>query len=213
MIPDADAARRMRLILELRQLGVTDARVLSAIERTNRSLFAPAHLEALAWDDVALPIVGGQTMTKPSLIAQAMLDLNVRSDDRVLEIGAGSGYQTAILARLGARVASVERVRALADAARARLAGLGLANASVHCADGVDGWAPDAPYDRVIVNAGAPDFLPVVLDQMAPMAIMLAPIGEGELRLKRVTKDKDGGYKVEDLGLSRAGALQGGLDA
>jgi protein-L-isoaspartate(D-aspartate) O-methyltransferase len=209
--PDADAARRMRLILELRQLGVTDARVLSAIERTERTRFAPPHLHTLAWDDVALPISDGQTMTKPSLIAQAILDLNVRGDDRVLEIGTGSGYQTAILSRLAAKVTSVERVKRLADDARDRLGAMALANVSVHWADGIDGWKEGAPFDRVIVNAGSVDFLPVVLDHMAPMGIMLAAVGEGELRLKRVHKDKDGGFKVDDLGVSRIAMMESGL--
>ncbi len=212
MNPDADAARRMRLILELRQLGITDPRILSAIERTNRAFFAPTHLEALAWDDVALPIAGGQTMTKPSLIAQALVLLNVRSDDRVLEIGTGSGYQTAILARLAQRVTSVERVKALTDAARDKMGALGLANTRIEYWDGADGWKDNAPYDRVIVNGGSVDFLPMVLDQMAPTAIMLAHVGEGELRLKRVTKDKDGNYSVEDLGVSRVAMLESGVE-
>ena len=212
MNPDATAARRMRLILELRQLGMTDGRVLNAIERTDRALFAPPHLEALAWDDVALPIARGQAMTKPTLIAQLALDLQVRQDHRVLEIGTGSGFQTAVLARLAARVTSLERFRLLSDEARDRIVDSNLPNASVHWADGADGWKPNAPYDRVIVNAGAPDFLPVVLDQMAPEAILIAPIGEGEQRLKRVRKDRDGRFTVEELGPARFADLLDGID-
>jgi len=211
MTPDAESARRMRLILELRQIGVTDARVLAALERTNRSSFAPAHMEALAWDDLALPIACGQTLTKPSLIARFVRDLGVTPADNVLEIGAGSGYQTAILARLGARVSSVERHEALAVSAQEALSAIGVTNAAVHWADGADGWATQAPYDRVIVNAAAPDFLPVVLNQMATGAVLLAPIGETEQRLMRVRKQDDGGFKVEDLGPVRLGQLEIGV--
>jgi protein-L-isoaspartate(D-aspartate) O-methyltransferase len=211
MTPDAEAARRMRLILELRQIGVTDARLLAAIELTNRALFAPLHMEALAWDDLALPIECGQTLTKPSLIAQHLLALELRPLDRVLEIGGGTGYQTAILARLATRVTSVERHKELARAAHDRLAALGVANARMHWADGADGWAPDGPFDRVIVNAAAPDFLPVVLNQMAAGGVLVAPIGEGEQRLKRVRKDADGGFTVEDLGVARMGPLGDGI--
>jgi protein-L-isoaspartate(D-aspartate) O-methyltransferase len=211
MTPDAESARRMRLILELRQIGVTDARVLAAVELTNRALFAPAHMEALAWDDLALPIACGQTLTKPSLIAQHVLALEVGPLDRVLEIGGGTGYQTAILARLATRVTSVERHKELALAAQDRLGALAIANARMHWADGVDGWAADAPYDRVIVNAAAADFLPVVLDQMAPGAVLLAPIGEAEQRLKRVRKDAAGDFKVEDLGPARMARFEDGV--
>ena len=144
MTPDADAARRMRLILELRQNGITDARVLTAIERTNRGHFAPPHMEALAWDDLALPIASDQTLTKPSLVAQMVLDLMVGPEHRVLEIGSGSGYQTAILARLAAHVTTLERHRLLAEGARGRIASLGFANVGVHWANGADGWKEGA---------------------------------------------------------------------
>jgi len=212
MIPGAADARRMRLILELRQMGVTDARVLSAIERTPRAHFAPAHLEALAWDDVALPIERGQTMTKPSLIAQMLLALQVGPGHRVLEIGSGSGFQTAVLARLADRVTSLERIRALADSARERFVEIGAANAQVHWADGADGWKADAPYDRVIVNAASEDFLPVVLDQMAPSALIVAAIGQREQSLKRVRKDEEGRFKVEAIGSVALTALAAGLE-
>jgi protein-L-isoaspartate(D-aspartate) O-methyltransferase len=211
MTPDAEAARRMRLILELRQNGITDARVLSAIERTNRAHFAPPHMEALAWDDLALPIAANQTLTKPTLVAQMVLDLQVGPDHRVLEIGAGSGYQTAILARLAAHVVSLERHRMLAEGARGRIASLGFANVGVHWANGVDGWREGAPFDRVIVNGASADFLPVVLDQIAPGGLMLAPVGEPDQRLKRVRKDGEGGFKVEDLGPVKFAYLEEGM--
>jgi protein-L-isoaspartate(D-aspartate) O-methyltransferase len=169
-------ARLMRFVLDMRQAGVTDARVLSAMERTPRAAFAPAHMEALALDDVALPLSCGQAMTKPSLVGRMVSALNLTGRERVLEIGCGSGYQTAVLARLCAKVIGLDRHARLVTDARAALGRQRLDPASTALADGLAGFTAGAPYDRIIAN-GAVEALPQAwLDQAAVGAVIVAPL-------------------------------------
>ncbi len=169
-------SRLMRFVLDMRQAGVTDPRVLSAMERTPRAAFAPEHMEALALDDVALPLPCGQAMTKPSLVGRMVIALNLSGAERVLEVGVGSGYQTAVLARLCARVIGLDRHTRLVTDARAALGRQRLDPAQTVLADGMSGYAQAAPYDRIVAN-GAVETLPQAwVEQAADGALIVAPL-------------------------------------
>lgn len=186
----SDPARLMRFILELRQAGVTDARVLGAMERTPREHYAPAHLSDLAFDDIALPLAHAQAMTKPSVVGRVVAALDAQPNDSVLEIGAGSGYQAAVLALLAHKVVTLDRWRALAADARMRFGQARLMRVFAHCADGAEGWADEAPYDRIVLNAAAPEPPAGLLAQLKPGGTLVAPIGDAEgQRLMRWRND------------------------
>ncbi|GAM99062.1 protein-L-isoaspartate O-methyltransferase [alpha proteobacterium U9-1i] len=187
-----DPARLMRFVLEMRQAGITDARVLSALERTPRSDYAPAHLEGLAMDDVGLPLAHAQTMTKPSLIGRMVTALDVQPGDHVLEVGTGSGFQAAVLSQLANRVTTLERHRDLCAEARARIGAARLMRVFAHCADGAEGWADEAPYDRIIVNAAVEEVPPVLRAHLKLDGVLVANVGG---RLVCIRNDQ-----VADLG-------------
>jgi protein-L-isoaspartate(D-aspartate) O-methyltransferase len=169
-------ARLMRFVLDMRQAGVTDSRVLSAMERTPRAAFAPEHMEALALDDIALPLACGQVMTKPSLVGRMVSALNLTGPERVLEIGCGSGYQTAVLARLCAKVVGLDRHAKLVTDARAALGRQRLDPAQTALADGLVGYTHATPFDRIIAN-GTLNALPQAwLDQAALGGMIVAPL-------------------------------------
>lgn len=173
----SDGARVMRFVLEMRQAGVTDARALSALERTPRALYAPEHLQGVALDDVALPLAHGQVMTKPSIVGRMITALAPQPHDVVLEVGAGSGFQAAAIGVLAHKVVTLDRYRDLAAHARARFGRARLARVFAHCADGFDGWPDDAPYDRIILNAAVEDLLLPLLTQLKPDGVLVAPVG------------------------------------
>ena len=175
--PDASRASRARLAAAVRGRGVSDPAVLAAVEAVPRHLFVPAALRERAYDDAALPIGGGQTISQPSTQARCLQALRLRPADRVLEIGTGSGYQTALLARLVAQVFSVERVPRLAAQAREALQAAGAANVSLLLGDGTLGWRDYAPYDAILVAAASPDVPGPLLAQLAPGGRMLLPLG------------------------------------
>jgi protein-L-isoaspartate(D-aspartate) O-methyltransferase len=185
---------KIRLLMELRSQGVTDSRVLAAIERTPRELFVPPELEDQAYINTALPIGLGQTISQPIVVATMTEKLEVGERMRVLEIGTGSGYQAAILARLCRRVYTVERHRDLLHEAEARFKELELDNISTRWGDGSKGWPEQAPFDRIIVTAAAPVLPDVLVDQLKDGGLMVAPIGEDiwgqRLMLVRRTGDK-----------------------
>lgn len=199
-----DPARLMRFVLEMRQAGVTDARVLSALERTSRAHYAPAHLEGLALDDVALPIGHGQSMTKPSLIGRVVSALDVRAADVVLEVGAGSGFQTGVLSDLATKVVSLERWRDIAAEARGKFGRARLMRTYVHVADGYSGWDEDAPYDRIVINAAVDEIPPPLLAQLKPDGVLVAPVGERLIRYRNGVR--------EDLGPVKFQALERGIE-
>lgn len=200
----ADPARLMRFVLELRQAGITDARTLGAMERAPRTHYAPAHLEGLAFDDVNLPLAHAQTMTKPSLIGRMVAALDAQNEDAVLEIGAGSGYQAAVLAQLAHKVVTLDRWRALVADARGRFGTARLMRVFAHAADGFDGWAEDAPYDRIIINAMV-DALPApLLAQLKPGGVLVAPVGGRLVRMRNGA--------AEDLGPISLAPLERGLE-
>lgn len=203
-----DPARLMRFVLELRQAGVTDSRTLSALERTPRADYAPTHLAGLAMDDVGLPLAHAQTMTKPSLIGRMVAALAPEAGDNVLEVGAGSGYQAAIIASLAHRVTSLERWRDLAAEARARIGTARLMRVHVHAADGFDGWADDAPYDRIIVNAALAELPPALLEQLKHGGVLLAALAGADGQ--RLIRYRNG--QQEDLGPIKLQPLERGLE-
>jgi len=188
--------RLMRFVLALRQAGVTDARTLSALERTPRAVYAPTHLAGLALDDVALPLAHTQMMTKASIVGRVLAALAPEPGDSVLEIGTGSGYQAAAIAELAQKVVSLDRWRDIVANARERLARARQKRVIVHLADGYDGWALDAPYDRIVVNAAVTQIPPPLLDQLRVDGVLIAPVGGAEgQRLIRYRNTQ-----AEDLG-------------
>jgi protein-L-isoaspartate(D-aspartate) O-methyltransferase len=205
-------ARKVRLIMELRRAGISDARVLGAIERTPREAFVPEQFQDQAYENVALPIASGQTISQPYVVAWMTELLELTGREKVLEIGTGSGYQAAILARLCRRVFTIERHRPLMREAERRFAALGLTNIVCLFADGAKGWPDQAPFDRIIVTAAAPTIPPVLVDQLAPGGIMVLPVGAEyqDQRLMRV-RYGESGCESQALGWVRFVPLVGGL--
>ncbi|HLS19261.1 MAG TPA: protein-L-isoaspartate(D-aspartate) O-methyltransferase [Paracoccaceae bacterium] len=184
----------MQLMLALRRHRVTDPRVLSAFEQTPRELFVEKTFDGQAYADSALPISCGQTISQPSVVAIMTQALDVTPRCKVLEIGAGSGYQAAILARLARRVYAVERHRELTKAARERLERLGLSNVTLRTGDGTRGWPEQAPFDRIMVSAAAEDAPSTLLEQLRMGGIMVLPVGQSDevQQLIRIEKTEDG---------------------
>ncbi len=185
---------RMEFLLGLRRRGISDQRVLRAMDAVPREDFVLPELSDSAYADQAMPIACGQTISQPYVVAYMTEQLDVQRDHRVLEIGTGSGYQAAILSQLAGEVFTVERYRTLADTARARLAHLGYDNVTVIAGDGFKGMPEHAPYDRIIVTAAAEAVPEAPAAQLAEGGIMLLPLGEhgGAQRLVKLTIGKDG---------------------
>ena len=184
-----DAARAQMVEEQLRRRGLTDPRMLAAFRKVPRHLFVPSGLQPNAYTDHPLPIGGGQTISQPYMVALMTAQLSLQGHERVLEIGTGSGYQTAILAELALEVYSVERIPDLLIAAEERLSRLGYLNVHLTTSNGSLGWPGHAPYDAVIVTAAAPDVPHALLDQLADGGRMAIPVGSaGEQMLHRITK-------------------------
>ena len=199
----AEAAQTQlaRLVLALRSQGVTDPVVLSAIEKTPRDLFTPDLFRDRAWEDSALPIACGQTISQPFIVGLMTQALALEPRARVLEIGTGSGYQTAILSRLARLVYTVERYRTLMGEAEKRFVTLGLTNVITRFGDGGDGWVEQAPFDRILVTAASSDEPDRLLKQLKPSGVLVAPVGKGPVqRLLRYAGDGKGGFTKEQLG-------------
>ncbi len=193
---------RERMIERLRgHYGIRDVRVLEAMRTVPRHAFVPEALQSRAYGDHALPIAANQTISQPFIVARMseLLELDDRS--RVLEIGAGSGYQTAVLARLAAQVYAIERIGELARVAQARIRQLGIYNATVKCFDGTLGWSAHAPYDGILVAAGGPDVPEPLLAQLKMDGKLVIPIGgtRESQRLIRIVRTEKG-YAEEDHG-------------
>ncbi len=192
--------RRARLILNLRSQGVTDPAVLTALEQTPRELFTPELFKERAWEDSALPIACGQTISQPFIVGLMTQALTIEPRARVLEIGTGSGYQTAVLSRLARLVYTVERYRTLLSEAEARFKQLQLGNIITRFGDGAEGWAKQAPFDRILVTAAAPDEPKALMAQLKPSGVLVAPVGRGPVQtLIRYAGDGKGGFKEEIL--------------
>ena len=199
---------KKRLFDQIRT-DVADQRVVDAMMRVARERFVPEASAHLAYDDMALPIGEGQTISQPYIVALMVSALEVRRTDTVLEVGTGSGYQAAVLAELARQVTTVERLPALAESAQARLATLGLANVNVHTAGAALGWPSGAPYDGIIVAAAAPRLPRELLDQLEIGGRLIVPIGSREqqelMKFIRTTE----GYSVETFGSCRFVPLVG----
>lgn len=180
---------------------IRDHRVLEAMRTVPRHAFVPEALQGRAYGDHALPISGSQTISQPYIVARMTELLQVDADSRVLEIGAGSGYQTAILAKIAGQVYSIERIASLAREAQSRIRQLNIYNATVKCFDGTLGWAANAPYDAVLVAAGGPTIPEPLVAQLKIGGRLVLPVGDSReaQRLVRVIKAQTG-YQQEDHG-------------
>lgn len=193
-IADFAAQREVMVTTQLRARGITDARVLDAMGCVPREEFVPNRRRAEAYRDAALPIEEGQTISQPYIVALMVRALRLRPDDRVLEIGAGSGYAAAVLARLAGEVYAMERLPALARRTRQRLLDLGLDHIHLRHGDGTLGWPEAAPFDAIIVSASGPELAFPLLSQLAPGGRLVMPVGltresQELVRVTRVTVD------------------------
>jgi protein-L-isoaspartate(D-aspartate) O-methyltransferase len=176
---------------QLAERGIRDARVLDALASVPRHRFVDAALRTRAYGDHALPIGGGQTISQPYMVALMTEALRLSGGEKILEIGTGSGYQTAVLAEFTPRLFSIERNAELARAAGARLLALGYSNVILKTGDGSLGWPEHAPFDRILVTAGAPDLPPSLFDQLSEGGLLVIPIGDRESQvLEVVTKSR-----------------------
>ncbi|MDE2133615.1 MAG: protein-L-isoaspartate(D-aspartate) O-methyltransferase [Alphaproteobacteria bacterium] len=171
--------RPIALVMALRKQGITDARVLSAIERTPREVFVAAPFAHAAYDNTALPIACGQTISQPYVVAYATEALDVGPAMQVLEIGTGSGYQAAVLSPLCRKVYTIERHKPLLREAEARFKALKLENIVTKHGDGLTGWPEQAPFDRILLSASIEDVPPILIEQLKPGGILVAPLGPG----------------------------------
>jgi len=192
------------LLNQLRTQGIVDERVLEAIALVPREKFVDEAFEHKAWENTALPIGQGQTISQPYMVARMTELLTLTPESRVLEIGTGSGYQTAILAQLVERLFSVERIKVLQDRAKERLVELNLRNVVFRWGDGCEGWPALAPYNGIIVTAVAPEVPQALLDQLAPGGRMVIPVGPaGETQQLMLIVREEHGFSRRVLGAVR----------
>jgi protein-L-isoaspartate(D-aspartate) O-methyltransferase len=192
---------RKRLLASLKR-RISDERVVDAIASVPREQFVPADLRASAYEDRALPIGAGQTISQPTMVALMLEAAQIQPTDRVLEVGTGSGYQAAVLAHLAERVISVERVESLAAGAVAALNAMSVSNVEVHVVGSELGWPADAPYDVLVVAAAAAHVPRALIEQLAPGGRLLLPVGDKRSQvLTRLTNSTSGdGLMTEGLG-------------
>lgn len=192
--------RAGRLILALRKQGVTDTRVLAAMELIDRAVFVHPHFLDQAWEDQALPIDCAQTISQPYIVGLMTQALDVQPRHRVLEIGTGSGYQCAVLSRLARYVYSVERYRSLLAEAETKLRLLDVDNVITKHSDGGLGWPEQAPFDRIMVTAASPGEPTELLKQLKPGGILVCPVGRSSVQmLNRYVGQPDGSFRRESL--------------
>ncbi len=201
-ITDEMSMQRLRMIEQLRGTHrIVDERVLEAMSAVPRHLFVPEAIKSQAYKDNALPISSGQTISQPFIVARMTELLELKGQEKVLEIGAGSGYQTAILASLARKVFAIERLDTLAHEAERRLASLGFRNIDLKAGDGTNGWDAYMPYDSILVAAGGPEIPAPLVKQLKIGGRLVIPVGEGRKTqmLTRVTR-RESGNKVENFG-------------
>ena len=190
----SDQARQIRLLMELRRQGITDTSVLAAIERVPREMFVPDTFKDQAYENIALPIKQGQTISQPYVVAFMTEALRVGKRMKVLEVGTGSGYQAAVLSKLCRRVYTVERYRSLLQEAEARFAAMRITNITTRVGDGMKGWPEQAPFERIVVTAAAATVPAALVDQLAIDGMMVLPLGSTttEQEIVRVTRTEQG---------------------
>ncbi len=213
---DTYGGYRVRLVEQLRAQGIRDLAVLRAFAATPRHLFVPEAVRHRAYEDAALPIGTGQTISQPFTQARYLETLGLKGEERVLEIGTGSGYQTALLAALAAQVFTVERVRGLAEKAQAALKAAGVTNVSLLVGDGTLGWSAYAPYQAILVAAGGPEIPPPLVEQLAPGGgRMIIPLGAKGAQTLTLVRRTDAGIRATPIGDARFVPLVGehGFDA
>lgn len=202
---------RNRLLEELQVHGVSDPKVLAAIAKVPRHEFVDDALKKRAYENNALPIGHAQTISQPLVVAMMSQALvHAKRPQRVLEVGTGSGYQTAVLAELVATVFTVERIRPLSELARTRLAGLGYRNVHFGYADGMNGWLPYAPYDGILVTAGTDSVPKALLDQLGPGGRLVIPVGPQGRQVLKLIERRLHGFREQDLGTVSFVPLLGG---
>jgi protein-L-isoaspartate(D-aspartate) O-methyltransferase len=184
----------------LRARGITDERVLSALDAVPRERFVPPDMWDRAYENSALPIESGQTISQPLMVASMTQELQLTGSERVLEIGTGSGYQTAILAELARQVVTIERIGNLAAQARRRLEDLGYPNIEFHVGDGTLGWPASAPFDAILVTAGAPRYPAPLYDQLAVGGRLVVPVGDETTQILQVVSKTEHGPRIRDAG-------------
>lgn len=207
-----DAATKMQFLFALRSKGVTDSRVLTAMEQVDRADFVRGTFADRAYEDMPLPIACGQTISQPSVVGLMTQALGVSPRDKVLEIGTGSGYQAAILAKLARRVYTIDRYRSLAEGARRIFDAQGIANITSFTADGSHGLPDQAPFDRILLTAAAEDPPSSLLAQLRIGGIMVLPVGQSDAvqSLIRVIRHETG-YEYDELRAVRFVPLLEGL--
>ena len=213
---DTYGGYRVRLVEQLRAQGIRDLAVLRAFAATPRHLFVPEAVRHRAYEDTALPIGTGQTISQPFTQARYLETLGLKGEERVLEVGTGSGYQTALLAALAAQVFTVERVRGLAESAQAALKAAGVTNVSLLVGDGTLGWSAYAPYHAILVAAGGPEIPPPLVEQLAPgEGRMIIPLGAKGAQTLTLVRRTDAGISATPIGDARFVPLVGehGFDA
>ena len=205
--------KKFQFIFNLRSSGVTNKNLLTAMENIPRDSFLSQTFQSHAFEDIAIPIDCGQTTTQPSIIGIMCQALCINRRSKVLEIGTGSGYQTAVLARLGRRVYSIERYKKLSEAAIKTIESLSIANVTILCNDGTAGLVEQAPFDRIMVSAAVEDIPQILLDQLKPQGILVAPVGRGEKLQTIVRVDKrENSYHYTDLKRVRFLPIQEGTE-
>lgn len=191
-------AQRRQLIEAIREQGIEDLELLQLFDKVPRHLFLPEAVHHRAYEDAPLPIGFGQTATQPSLQALYIQLLAIGANDRVLEVGTGSGYQTALLAHVAQNVYSIERLRALSVRARQVLDALRLSNVALLVGDGTVGWTRYAPYDAILVAAGGPEVPKALLDQLAPGGRLLIPVGDRQEQVLTLFRRTEDGIEREE---------------
>lgn len=203
---NAADSKKIRLVMSLRKAGIRDTTVLSAIERVPRDHFIPEAMQDQAYEDIAVPIGLGQTISQPFVVAKMTEALELNDRHKVLEIGTGTGYQACVLSKICRRVYTIERHKPLHDIAENNFKELGLRNITTLCGDGMKGWPKihgieQAPFDRIIVTAAAREKPPEkLIEQLKVGGIMVAPVGEsGKQMLKRYKKESADTYAISDI--------------
>ena len=197
---DGYGGYRAQLVETLRAKGIRDLAVLKAVAETPRHLFVPESVRHRSYEDSALPIGGGQTISQPYVQARYLEVLDLKGTEKALEIGTGSGYQTALLSRLAETVFSVERLPALAQKARDILRMTGCRNVTVLVGDGTLGWRAFAPFDAILVSAASPDVPAPLIDQLSPGGRLVIPIGDRDQQVLTLIRRTEQGVEQRSLG-------------